>query len=560
MRTVTEICDSFVDRMAQANPMLAGRVLGVGRGTSAVTDWSVAGAEQTAQMMRETLAELEATAAVTRSEELGAGFLADTCRAALRGHEEQEYLRRMSTSLFMGPPAMLLTSFDLMERHSHGETPVDGQRHREGWESILGRLQAVPAAIAGYRESLEAGLAADVVADRRMTLAVADQCNGWASAGFFTAYVASHGDGALAASLAAAARAADGAYAELAAWLRETYAPRAAHEDGVGADRYRTYCNLWLGLADLDLDEAYAWAAEDYRRLEGEKRIEAARIRPGATPEEVQALLDADPAHRMESADAFQDWAADIIGKTMAALDGREIDIPDQLRTCPVQMVAEGAGAMPFYLGPPEGFAKPGSVVWPTLGKTSFATWSALTTVFHESVPGHHTQLGGSRLLDLTRIQRVGAAAGHCEGWAMYAERLMDELGWFDTPATRLGFLNMQAFRAARVVVDIGLHTRRRIPEGFAAAGEPWTFERAVAAIMKASGFPRASATLEVERYLAWPAQATCYKLGERIWMQARHEAMARHGSGFDRRKWHMDALALGPLGLDRLLTESRKL
>lgn len=75
-----------------------------------------------------------------------------------------------------------------------------------------------------------------------------------------------------------------------------------------------------------------------------------------------------------------------------------------------------GSGAMPFYLGAAEDFSKPASVVWPTLGQTRLPTWNAVSTVYHESVPGHHLQLGGLRLLDLTRVQRLGAAAGHAEG------------------------------------------------------------------------------------------------------------------------------------------------
>jgi uncharacterized protein (DUF885 family) len=122
----------------------------------------------------------------------------------------------------------------------------------------------------------------------------------------------------------------------------------------------------------------------------------------------------------------------------------------------------------------------------------------------------------------------------------------MDELGWFRTPATRLGFLCMQAFRAARVVVDIGLHTGR----------DGWDHDRAVDAMTAASGLGRDFAESEVLRYLSWPAQATAYKLGERTWLEGRAAAMAAAGASFDRKAWHGRALALGGLGLDRLRTE----
>lgn len=555
-QTVTQICDRFVDRFAEANPILSGRVLGVGRSGPDVTDWSVEGAERTADLLRDTLAQLDRTPPVTRTEDLAAGFLRDNCEAVLRGHEAGEYLRRMSTSLFTGPPAMLLTSFDLMQRHTHGEIPVDPAVVRQDWDRIAARMGAVPDAMAGYVESLKAGLDAGLPASRRMTLAVADQCAGWSSAGWFARYVAAYGEGPLRGTLDSAARRADAAYGETARWLRETYGPRATETLGIGAERFGIQAGIWLGLQDPDLEEAYDWAAEEYRTLVSEQRAEAAKIDGTASVAEVRAMLDADPAHVIEGPAAFRDWAQELVDKAIAALARDEFDIPAPLRQCDVRIVEDGAGAMPFYLGPPEDMSAPGAVIWPTLGATRLPTWSAVTTVFHESVPGHHLHLGGTRLLDLTRLQRVGASAGQAEGWALYAERLMDELGWYDSPATRLGFLAMQAFRAARVVVDIGLHTGRVIPAGFPGAGETWTELRAITAIAEASGFARASAALEVERYLSWPGQASCYKLGERTWRAARARAERRAAGSFDRRRWHSEALALGPLGLDRLARE----
>lgn len=558
--SVTEICDAFVDRFANASPILSGRVLGVGRSATSVTDWSVEGAERTADLFRATLRQLDATPPVNRKEEIAAGFLRDSCVAVLKGHDAGEHLRRMSPSFYVGPPAMLLSSFDLMERRTHGEIPVDPVEVDNDWSRVTERMEAVPNAMAGYVESLRAGLDAGLPASRRMTLAVADQCRTWAEAGWFASYVQGYGDGPLRAQLNQAAIEADRAYGETAVWLRETYAPKAAEAIGIGPERFAIQAEIWLGLQDLDLDAAYAWATEDYYQLVAEQEREAARIRPGASLTEVRAALDADPAHNIEGVDRFRDWAQGLVDEAIAELGRTEFDIPEPLRTCEVFMTESGSGAMPFYVAPPEDFATPAAVGWPTFGQTRLPTWSAATSLFHESVPGHHLQLGGSRLLDLTRVQRVGGSAGHAEGWALYAERLMDELGWFDTPATRLGFLQMQALRAARVIVDIGLHTDRIIPTGFPGAGERWSEPRAVEAIAFAAGFPPSSAALEVERYLGWPAQASSYKLGERTWMDARAAAQARAGTSFDRKRWHADALALGPLGLTRLARELRRI
>ncbi len=556
--SVTEICNAFVDRFADASPIFSGRVLGIGRSRADVTDWSVDGAERTADLMRDTLAQLDATRPVDRKEEIAAGFLRDNCTAVLRGHEAGEHLRRLSTNFFVGPPAMLLSSFDLMERSTQGEIPVGRVEIDRDWSRVAERMEAVPGAMAGYVQSLQAGLDTGLPASRHMALAVADQCRGWADAGWFASYVAGYGP--LRARLDEAAKAADRAYGETALWLRESYAPNAAEAIGIGPERFAIQADLWLGLQDLDLDATYEWATEEYARLVAEQNREAARIAPGASLAEVRAALDADPAHNIEGVDKFRDWAQALVDKAIAELGRTEFFIPPPMQTVVVETTESGSGAMPFYVAPPEDFSSPAAVFWPTFGQTRLPTWSAATSLFHEGAPGHHLQLGGSRLLDLTRVQRVGGAAGHAEGWALYAERLMDELGLFDTPPSRLGFLAMQAFRAARVIVDIGLHTDRIIPAVFPGAGEHWTAPRAVEAIAIASGFSPSAASLEVDRYLGWPAQASSYKLGERTWLEARAAAKERAGASFDRRQWHDDALALSPLGLTRLVQELRRI
>jgi uncharacterized protein (DUF885 family) len=167
----------------------------------------------------------------------------------------------------------------------------------------------------------------------------------------------------------------------------------------------------------------------------------------------------------------------------------------------------------------------------------------------------------------LTRAHKLGFVSAHGEGWALYAERLMDELGWFRTPETRLGFLCAHAFRAARVVADIGLHTGRPIPQAAATLypgwsgqpGEAWTYEGAIDFMVRAGGMAHDKAESEVLRYLSWPSQATAYKLGERTWLEGRdaaRKAASAAGRDFDRKGWHARGLALGPLGLKRLGVE----
>ena len=119
-----------------------------------------------------------------------------------------------------------------------------------------------------------------------------------------------------------------------------------------------------------------------------------------------------------------------------------------------------------YYTGPSEDFSRPGRTWYPTLGKTKFPLWGEVSICYHEGVPGHHLQIGQVRYLkdQLSRFQRMAWLGGHGEGWALYAERLMDELGYLENPDYRLGFLRAQVMRAVRVVVDIGMHLEFKIP------------------------------------------------------------------------------------------------
>jgi uncharacterized protein (DUF885 family) len=158
----------------------------------------------------------------------------------------------------------------------------------------------------------------------------------------------------------------------------------------------------------------------------------------------------------------------------------------------------------------------------------------------------------------LSRYQRtLAGTSGHAEGWALYAERLMGELGFLDDPAYELGMLRAQAMRAVRVVVDLGMHLGLRIPDHERYhPGEVWTPELALPFVIERSKFPQAFMASEVDRYLGLPAQAISYKVGERVWLRARDDARARLGDAFDLKAFHRAALDLGPMGLAQLETE----
>jgi uncharacterized protein (DUF885 family) len=183
-----------------------------------------------------------------------------------------------------------------------------------------------------------------------------------------------------------------------------------------------------------------------------------------------------------------------------------------------------------------------------------------VSTWYHEGVPGHHLQLAEWLVVadGLSRYQTtLGLISANAEGWALYAERLMDELGFFDDPGRRLGFLVGQQLRAVRVVIDIGMHNELRIPVGQPFhPGERWTPGLGHEFLLANGGSDTGFLASEIVRYLGIPGQAIGYKLGERAWLAGRDDARRRRGADFDLKAWHMAALGQGSLGLDDLRPE----
>jgi len=563
MPTVSEISDRYITEMSDLDPV-RGERWGVASDGTRLTDYSPAGFDALEALLRKTRSELLEAKPASEHERLGQGFLGDWLEGeadVIGGGERERWI-----SIITGPPASTRSVFDLMDK----STP-------EAWETIAARLRAVPKAMDGYRETLAEGLDGGRPAARRQAIAVAEQCATWAgdrsNGGWFGTMVGGYeqqfGDGSLAKALQSAASGAAASYGELGDWLRGEYAPKATETDGVGDERWRLWAKFLLG-ADIDIDEAYDWGWEELARLEREKAVEVERIQPGASFLEVRELLMTDPRRLIHGVEPYRSWLQYLTDEAIAGLDGREFDIDPSIRRCDVRIPPEGSAAAAYYTPPSEDLSRPGQTWFPTVGRTAFPTWDEVSTVYHEAVPGHHLQGATIRLVPLTRAHKLGFISAHGEGWALYSERLMDELGWFRTPETRLGFLCAHAMRAARVVVDIGLHSGRPVPAAGAtlypdwegSSSRRWGYHNAIDFMVRAAGLFLESATSEVIRYLSWPSQATTYKLGERAWLAGRSAAQERavaEGRAFDRKAWHAGALALGPLGLDRLREELSK-
>jgi len=208
-----------------------------------------------------------------------------------------------------------------------------------------------------------------------------------------------------------------------------------------------------------------------------------------------------------------------------------------------------------YYTGPTDDFSRPGRMWWSVPeGVEDFDTWRELTTVYHEGVPGHHLQIAQAvyNRAELNSYRRLlGGTSGHAEGWALYAERLMEQLGYLSDPADRLGMLDGQRMRAARVVLDIGVHLSKPRLDG---QGE-WDAAYALEFMRHNVNMSDEFIQFEVNRYLGWPGQAPSYKVGQRIWEGLRDEVAEREGGDFSIKEFHRRALGIGGVGLDTLRT-----
>lgn len=548
---VDAIADAYTSRLAELDPLSATE-MGIAGHDHQMTDLSPDGYAERARHDRETLDELAKAEPADDIDRVTVAAMTDRLALAAELQESGELLA--SLNVIASPLQLLRDVLDIMPTAT-----------TDDWANIASRVSRVPDAVHGYIESLRAGARRGLVAAKLQVEEGIKQATELADpkTSFFVTFTGGASpDGApppdaLANDLAMAGRKAAAAYGELVAFLEDELAGQAPEDDAVGRDRYALWSREFVGAA-VDLDETYEWGLAELARMAAEQDAIVEQIAgPGASIDEAIAKLESDPSRVLHGKDALQRWMQQTADAAITALDGVHFDIPEKMRTIECMIAPTENGGI-YYTGPSDDFSRPGRMWWSVPpGVTEFSTWREKTTVYHEGVPGHHLQIAQAVLNreQLNSWRRlVSWSSGHGEGWALYAERLMQEFGFMDDLGDRLGLVDGQRMRATRVVVDIGVHLRKPAPERW--GGGTWDAAKAWECLKANVNMDEAFLRFELNRYLGWPGQAPSYKIGQRLWETYRSDAESRAraaGEEFSLKDFHTRALNLGSVPLSVL-------
>lgn len=543
---VDVLAEEHLSALAGLDPILA-TTIGIAGYDDQMPDLSPDGHTARSELIRRTLAGLDTAVPSDETDRVTVAAMRERLGVLVQMYDLG--MPQYELNNIVSPVQDVRAVFDLMATDT-----------AEDWAVVARRLAAVPAALDGYVASLRHSASLGNIAPRRQVQAciVQSEAN-LGPDGFFASFVGrANGDGepipdALRTELDRGAHTAQAGYQRLRDFLADELLAQAPADDAIGAERYAPLSRHFLG-AEIDLAETYRWGQQELARITELMQQTAERIQPGASIKEAMALLDEDPERMLSGTDALQRWMQQRSDEAIEALNGAHFDIPEPVRRLECRIAPTNTGVI-YYTNPSDDFSRPGRMWWSVpAGVNQFSTWRELTTVYHEGVPGHHLQVGQSvyNRAELNSWRRMGGwVSGHGEGWALYSEWLMADLGYMDEPGNRMGLLAGQSLRAARVVIDVGVHCGFPAPDEV--GGGQWTYDKAWQ-LLTTHGFMSVEVLrFELERYLGWPGQAPSYKLGEKLWLELREESKARAGADFDLKEFHRRALNLGSMGLDVL-------
>lgn len=543
---VDQIANEYFEKVLDLNPVHATE-LGRKGVETLYPDYSPAGEKAFARLAKKTLKKVDNVLPIDDVDLVTLDALQE--RLSLYRKQYKAGFGGWQLNNIASVPQEVRSVFDLMKRNT-----------QQDWEHIIGRMHRVTEALEGYIQTLEAAREEGKVAPRRQVDIVIEQTAAYyAPSGFFDDLAAEVAEAvpALKDEAAAGAEAAKEGYRRLNSYLVEKLQPVAPSRDAVGRKAYSLHSRSFLGTT-IDLDETYAWGVKELESIIARQREVAEEIEPGASIERAKQLLDEDPARQLHGTDELKAWMQKLADAAVENLADTHFEIGGPMRRIECCIAPTNEGGI-YYTGPSPDFSRPGRMWWSVPeGEDTFTTWRETSTVYHEGVPGHHLQIAIATALQGTMNSwrtNMLWVSGHGEGWALYAERLMEELGYLKDPGDRMGMLNAQRMRAARVVFDIGVHCEMPIPAEWAEQlgvepGTIWTSELGYEFLKLNLDESEGHLRFEFLRYLGWPGQAPSYKIGERLWLELRDQALRR---GDDMRAFHTRALLLGSVGLDTL-------
>jgi uncharacterized protein (DUF885 family) len=546
MSDIHELASAFVDETVERLPNLA-TYLGIPGYDDRWDDLSVEGSEAVAAMESDQLARLRSLGELDGEwDRLARRVIAEELEGELMMFEAGEHLLDLRS--VASPVQDLRETFDHMDKGT-----------ADGWQNVVTRLQALPGAVTRYVSRLEEGRAASKTVAQRQVRAAIKQSRHHAGDGSSLLALGDEArDAGMAEDLVAAVETAvdEGrrGYSELAGYLEGTYLPDAVERDAVGPERHAVYAKHFLG-TDLDPIVTYEWGWDEVTRLRSRMEEVADDISPGASLAEAIEILQTDSERAAASPEEFRDLMQQRQEIALSELEGIHFDVPTAIRSVDVKLAPAGGPLGAYYVDPSEDFSRPGSIWWSLGDAQVVPLFNQVSTAYHEGFPGHHLQVGIQKTAGdrFTRYQRVIVwNSGTGEGWALYAEDLMEELGYLEKPDYVMGKLAGEMLRACRVVIDIGSHHDLPIPDGQPFhPGEPWTFDTGAEMLRVYAAEDADVAESEMNRYLGWPAQAIAYKVGQQAIRDLRDQERAK--SGFDRKRFHARLLEIGSTGIDVL-------
>jgi len=520
------LADDFLDRLCDLDPLGASEE-GFSQYDGKIGDLSPARQEKMADLARGTKYLLKNCEIKSFNEDLCADVLDDYCTDLLDEYESDDWIRTIN---------VLTNPLDTIHVTVYNSDSED----EEAVAKRDQKIEEIPTALASFKETIELGLERNALPRRLQIAHMAHNCALFANDQIFISTKARN------------------AFLRFGSFLMDEIIPKTNEKDAVGPEIYARCAKRHLG-KDINVKETYEWGWHEIHAIFDEIEKVVADLNPGGTYKETIEMLEKDDSRAANSPEELKDFLQNLLDESVSQLNGTHFDIDPRMLKIEACLLDEAGSSAMFYSSPSEDFSRPGRTYYPINGKTRFPLWEEVTTCYHEGLPGHHLHIGSIKCLgnNLSQFQKTLAFnTGESEGWALYAERLMVELGYNHDPAHILGMLNASLFRATRVVMDIGLHCEFDIPKNapdIYPVGQKWSPALAMTILEDVIGMSPIYARDEVYRYLGWIGQAVSYKVGEQTIRDIRERERKRLGSSFSLKEFHSRLLGYGHVGLGRL-------